>query len=336
MKPFIPDKAFVDPRSLKYEDGQRIIENLKNYQVPIFHSRKVEIEGNSKKEDYLKAKKTVYVTVNKQKKLRVCRPSADYQFALTSSCPGHCEYCYLQTTQGEKPYMKIYVNIDEIIDVIKEHIDKHLPDITTFECGSITDPVALEHITHSLARIVDFFGRQPNGRLRIITKFDNIDTLLSAKHHKHTKFRVSLNTEYIIKTFEHRTSSLEERIRVAKKVSQAGYPIGFIIAPIVIYEQWKEDYTDLIQQLSDLFADYEEEITFELIQHRYTQTAKELILSRFPNTKLDLDDKKRQLKWGPYGKYKYVYPKEISSKMKQMMYSLIETEFKNARIEYFT
>ena len=336
MKLFIPDIAYVDPRSLKYEVGKIAIENLKKLNVPIIESRKVSIEGKSPSENYAKAKKTIYLTVNNEKKLRSCRPSANYQFSLSSSCPGHCEYCYLQTTQGEKPFMKIFVNIDEIISVIQEHIDNNLPNITTFESGSITDSIALEHLTGNLKRCIEFFGKSKNGRLRVITKYNNVDSLLDINHNKHTKFRFTVNTKYVINKFEHKTSNFNERIEAAKKIANAGYPIGFIIGPIMIYENWKNEYKELIDTLKSELGNYSEEITFELIQHRFTSTAKELILTRFPKTELDLNEENRQLKWGPYGKYKYVYPKEESNEMKTYISELINSSFKNATIEYFT
>lgn len=74
--------------------------------------------------------------------------------------------------------MKVFVNIEEILDVIEEHINSNLPNIISFECGSITDPVALDHLTGNLKRCIDFFGKSQNGRLRVITKFDNIDSFL--------------------------------------------------------------------------------------------------------------------------------------------------------------
>lgn len=143
MKLFLPDIAYVDPRILKYNIGKKAIVYLENLNVPIIKSKKVLIEGKSPVENYVKAKKTIYITLNSQKKFKSCKPSADYQFSLSSSCPGHCEYCYLQTTQGEKPFMKVFVNIDDILTVIQEHINNNLPSITTFESGSITDPVVL-------------------------------------------------------------------------------------------------------------------------------------------------------------------------------------------------
>ncbi|CAH2214291.1 spore photoproduct lyase [Tepidibacter aestuarii] len=335
MKNFIPDKAYVDPRALKYDVGQIAINHLKELNIPIEQSRKVLIDGKNASENYSKSKKTIYITVNKQKKLRPCKPSADYQFSLSSSCPGHCEYCYLQTTQGEKPFMKLFVNIDEILDVINDHIDKN-SNITTFECGSITDPVALEHLTGNLKKCIEFFSKSENGRLRVITKYDNIDSFLNINHSNHTKFRFSINTRYVIDNFEHNTSSFDERINASKKIASSNYPLGFIIAPIMIYDNWKDEYKELILKLKEELKDYNNPITFELIQHRFTSTAKELILTRFPNTKLDLDEENRQLKWGPYGKFKYVYPKEKSSEIKEYISKLIYDNFENSTIEYFT
>lgn len=202
MKLFIPDKVFIDPRSLEYDVGKFAKEQLKKLNIPIIEARKVSIIGTSSSENYAKAKKTIYLTVNNEKKLRPCRPSADYQFALSSSCPGHCEYCYLQTTQGEKPFMKVFVNIDEILAVIQAHIDENLPNITYFESGSITDSIALEHLTGNLKKCIEYFANSEKGRLRVITKYDNVDSFLDVDHNKHTKFRFSINTRYVINKFE--------------------------------------------------------------------------------------------------------------------------------------
>ena len=332
----MPSKAFIDPKSQEYEVGRYAKNKLQELNVPIVESKKVIIQGQSPIENYVESKRTIYLTVSREKKLRPCSPSADYQFSLSSSCPGHCEYCYLQTTQGEKPYMKVFVNIEEILEVIQKHIDDHLPEITYFECGSITDPIALEHLTGNLKRCIEYFANIENGRLRIATKYANIDSFLNINHKAHTKFRFSINTKYVINQFEHNTASFHERLEAARKIAYAGYPIGFIIAPIMIYDHWEEEYRELLEELKLQLGDYKERITFELIQHRFTNAAKELILKRFPKTELDLDEEKRQLKWGPYGKFKHVYPKEQSEELKDYISDLIIENFNNAEIQYFT
>ncbi|MGH4051396.1 MAG: spore photoproduct lyase [Clostridium sp.] len=336
MKLFIPDIAYIDPKILKYESSKKTIEYLEKLNVPIINSKKVVIDSGSPEKNYSTAKKTILFTTNGQKKLVSCKPSADYQFSLSSSCPANCEYCYLQTTQGEKPFMKIFLNVDEILENIQTYIDANLPKLTFFECASITDPVALEHLSGNLKRCIEFFGESSKGRLRLVTKFDDVNSFLSLKHNKHTKFRFTLNSRYVIDNFEHNTSTFSERIDAVKKIADAGYPIGFIIAPIMIYENWKQEYKELFENLKIALVDYHEEISFELIQHRFTKAAKELIVQRFKKTKLDMDEEKRKLKWGPYGKFKYVYLKPESDEIKKYISELINNNFDQAIIEYFT
>lgn len=336
MPLFVPDRAYVDPRALKYEETGDIIKKLRDLNVPVINSRNVEINCDTALKNYVKSKKTVYITINNQKKLSPCSPSADFQFSITSSCPGLCEYCYLQTTQGEKPYIKIFININEILNVVQSHIDKRLPQITTFEVSSISDPVSVEHLTGNLKRCIEYFSALKNGKLRVVTKYDNVDSFLDIKHNGNTKFRFSINSRYVINNFEHNTSSFEERIDAARKIGNAGYPLGFIVAPIMIYEGYEAEYRELFEMLGGKLHDYKNDISFELIQHRFTKTAKDLILQRFPGTMLDMEEEKRLLKWGPYGKFKYVYPKEKSNYIKEYISSLIEDNFEKYTIEYFT
>jgi len=69
---------------------------------------------------------------------------------------------------------------------------------------------------------------------------------------------------------------------------------------------------------------------------RFTAAAKELILQRFPNTRLDMDEEKRSLKWERFGRYKYVYPKEQAEEIRGYLTSQILEKFPEARIQYFT
>ncbi|MGQ0519457.1 spore photoproduct lyase family protein, partial [Bacillus sp. D-CC] len=55
----------------------------------------------------------------------------------------------------------------------------------------------------------------------------------------------SNNSRYVIKNFEPGTSPFEERIEAARKVAGAGYPLGFIVAPLYMHEGWEEGYREL-------------------------------------------------------------------------------------------
>lgn len=342
MKLFSPDRVIFEPKSLEYPLGKKIYDYFEGTSTEILKAplQKVSsiIPGTTEGQRYASGKRTLVVAVKKSLKFDICKPSADFEFSLVTGCPASCEYCYLYTTQSSKPYLKTYVNLEEIFDSIKSHVAQNKKEVTTFEVASAGDPLAIEHITGSLARTIEFFGTLDNARLRVVTKFSNVEPLLNLKHNRRTRFRVSINSRYVIKNFEHNTASFEERIEAASKLAAAGYPIGFIVAPIMIYEGWKEEYSELFEKLQSKINTHElvEPVTFELIQHRFTPVAKKFILERFPNTSLDMDESKRTLKWGKFGRYKYVYPKEDAAEMKRYFTSLIEEKLPQARIEYFT
>lgn len=341
MKPYMPDRVFFEPDATEYPLGRKLLDYFSSAGIKIIKTSiqnvHRNIPGENEQEKYSAAKKTIVVRVKKSLSFDVCKPSADFEFPLVTNCPGNCEYCYLQSTQGQKPYLTIYVNIDEILAAVLKHIEKNGNKLTTFEVASTGDPLSLEHLTGSLSKTIEFFGSLDNGRLRVVTKFDNADLLLHLKHNGHTRFRVSINSRYVINTFEHGTSGFDQRINSASKISLAGYPLGFIVAPIMIYPDWKKEYAELFDLLKQQVKyEAEQPLTFELIQHRFTSTAKGFILNRFPHTKLDMDETRRSMKWGKYGRFKYVYPRETANEIKTYLSALIMERFPDAVIEYFT
>ena len=85
------------------------------------------------------------------------------------------------------------------------------------------------------------------------------------------------------------------------------------MAPIYIHDGWEEGYKELFEKLdAALDEGVRHDITFELIQHRFTKPTKRVIEKNYPKTKLELDEEKRRYKWGRYGIGKYIYQKTKS------------------------
>ncbi|UKS30746.1 spore photoproduct lyase [Paenibacillus sp. HWE-109] len=338
---FVPELVYFEPDAMNYPKGQRIYEWAKQQGLEIHmttsHNQIRDLPGDSELEKYKIAKRTLVVGLRKTLKFETSKPSAEYAIPIATGCMGHCHYCYLQTTMGAKPYIRVYVNMDDILGASKQYIEEREPEITRFEAACTSDPVGLEHISGSLKELIEFMGQQEHGRLRFVTKYHHVDSLLDAKHNKHTRFRFSVNADYVIKNFEPGTSKFHERIEAAGKVAHAGYPLGFIIAPIIWHEGWEEGYAMLLERLhKELPADAASDLTFEMIQHRFTRTAKNIIEKRYPKTKLEMDEEKRKYKWGKYGKGKYVYKDEQANTLREFITEQIFDKFPQAKIEYFT
>ena len=191
---------------------------------------------------------------------------------------------------------------------------------TIFEGSATSDPVPVEPYTHALAKSIEYFGKDPDTRFRFVTKFTDIDTLLHLKHNGHTEIRFSINTDTVIESYEHATPRAKQRIEAARKVMKAGYPVGFLIAPVFIYPHWKEDYLMLIKMLKDFLPQegLNYPVTFEIISHRFTPTAKNHILQVFEESQLPMDESERTYKYGQFGYGKYVYPKETIAEIKEL------------------
>ncbi|WP_077356286.1 spore photoproduct lyase [Virgibacillus halodenitrificans] len=341
VKPFVPQLVYVEPKALDYPLGKQLIKKFEGMGIEIrettSHNQIRNLPGDNHFQKYRTAKSTLVVGLRKTLKFDTSKPSAEYAIPFATGCMGHCHYCYLQTTMGSKPYIRTYVNVEEIFEAAEEYMKERAPEPTRFEASCTSDIVGIDHLTHTLKRAIEYFGESEHGQLRFVTKFAHVDHLLDAKHNGKTRFRFSINAEYIIKYFEPGTSRLNERIEAAVKIAEAGYPLGFIVAPIYLHDGWQEGYKEMFEKLeAALPSSAKKDLTFELIQHRFTKPAKRVIQENYPMTKLELDESKRKWKWGRYGIGKYVYTNEEQEDIKDTLGSYIHTYFPEARIEYFT
>lgn len=334
---FKPKQVLFEKDALEYPLGKEIYDKFKkeNIQIVKLNANRVpSIKSDDLKEKYSKAKQTLVIGVRRSFKFQTCKPSAHYQLPLVTGCMGQCEYCYLNTRFGNKPYIRTYVNVEEILNQAKKYIEK-MEGITIFEGAATSDPLPVEPYTHGLQKSIDYFSRIHNARFRFVTKYDNINSLLDLDHKGHTTIRFSLNTEKIIKNHEHFTSSAKNRIEAASKIYKAGYPLGFIIAPVFLYDGWKNEYRKLIEDISKVIEpNNSNDITFEVISHRYTLKAKEVITKIFPNTILPMKEKDRKFKYGQFGYGKYMYTKEQINEIEEFFTKEISRIFTDKSIKY--
>ena len=336
---YIPTRILFEKGSMNYEIGKKIYQRFitnKNVDLIELQGNKImeHIPGDNPPETYKEGKNTLVVGIKKGLKFQTCKPSAHYQLPLLSGCIGHCQYCYLNTNLGDKPYMRINVNVEEILAQAEQYILERQPEITIFEGSATSDPVPVEPYSNLLKTAIEYFGNSSHGRFRFVTKYTEIDSLLDADHQGHTEIRFTLNTDQVINKYEKRTPSMAKRIEASIKVIQAGYPMGYLIAPVFLYENWQEDYQKLLLQLRErLPGKLLHPLTFEIISHRYTSRAKEVINEVFPENELPMSEEDRSYKYGQFGYGKYVYPKDKLSEVSAFFQKEIATIFKDLDIE---
>jgi len=353
---FVPRRIFFEERALEYDLGIELYHRLARGWLPegaarvevgVLPSRgripRCDAPGEAGTEDwtpeqraYVGAKRTLVFAVRRKAPFATCRPSADYQLPLVSSCPGLCEYCYLQTTLGVRPYVRAYVNVDEILGWADEYIRGRAPRVTVFEGSATSDPVPVEPYTGALAKAIEFFGKRDFARFRFATKFTDVRSLLRADHRGHTRVRFSVNAVRVIETYERGTPGLSARVEAARMMAAAGYPIGFLIAPVFVDADWRHAYLDMLDSIAGAVDSLRsgEPMTFEVITHRFTPRARSLILARRPHSRLPMEAEGRKRRMGQFGYIKYVYGKDILLEVEEFFRREVASRFPRAVIEY--
>jgi len=344
FKAWMPKRVVFTPDAMNEQYGQQIYERALslNLNVELLKNNRITgLRGETERETYKIAKNTLAV-VNAPKgafNLRPIPPSADWQFHLAEGCPAHCQYCYLAGSLQGPPAIRVFANLPAILENTVKF--ERLNQITSFEASCYTDPLSLEHITGGLAETIRYFGQRPNSHLRFVTKFDDVEQLLHLPHNGRTRFRCSLNADFVAKRLEGGTPNVAARIQALRKMAMpqlrggGGYPVGVVLAPIMPIAGWEEAYTELFNQIEQNL-DFDYDLTFELITHRFTPGSKEILMGWYPNTSLDMDEAARTTKRNKFGGIKYVYSKEQMQLMKKFFEYQIGSRFPTAKILYWT
>ena len=343
-KLWMPRQVLFTPEALEQPFGQQIHERVKKLNLPVTvlkNNRLTGLQGATERETYKLAKTTLAIVNAPASAMRLqpIPPSADWQFHLAKGCPAHCQYCYLAGSLSGAPVIRAFANLPEIL---QSTIPYQQPGInTSFEASCYTDPLSIEHLTGSLSESIRFFGQQSNAHLRIVSKFDAVEPLLALDHNGSTRTRLSLNAYPISKRMEGGTSSVTERIAALRKLALpkvaggGGYPIGVVLAPIMPIENWREHYGELLNDLAAQL-NFDTDLTFELITHRFTPGSKEVLLDWYPNTSLEMDEESRAVKRNKFGGLKYVYTTDTMKQLRSFLEGEIRSKFPQAKILYWT
>ena len=338
-----PKRALITAASLEHPHTETIRARLDELNVPttLLRGNAVRgIKGESEQETYRRAKSTLVVAVAppSQFKLQPIPPSADYQFHLAQGCPAHCQYCYLAGSLGGPPLTRLYANLDEILANLSRYLEPGRE--VSFEVSCYTDPLALEHLSGSLSACIEHFGKLEDATLRYVSKFSNIEPFLDLEHSGNTRARASINAAPV-ERLEGGTAPVRERLNAVRQLALpkerggGDYPVGLVIAPIMPGENWREEYTKLFEEIQTAL-DFDCDLTFELITHRFTPKSKTVLQGWYPATKLDLEESSRSVKRNKFGGTKYVYPKNVMSELRDFFEEELSRRFPKAEILYWT
>lgn len=306
---FKPKAIYYEKAIEGYELGKELLEKYKDVEkIEIENHNNIEEMRRKSNKEFAQMKKNLIIGVRKTHKFAENHKVSDYLVPYTSSgCTAACMYCYLVCNYNKCAYLRLFVNREQMLDKIIKTAEKSEKELT-FEIGSNSDLILENSITNNLVWTIENFIKSKKGMLTFPTKFDMVDPILSLNHQGRIIVRISVNPEEIINKVEFGTSRLKGRIEAINKLSEAGYKIGILIAPVIFMENWKELYLKLIQRLSsELTEKVKKEVFFEIIFMTYSYVHTKINEEAFPNS-VNLYNK--ELMTGR-GKGKYWYKQNI-------------------------
>ncbi|MGY1652312.1 SPL family radical SAM protein [Geodermatophilus sp. SYSU D01119] len=348
-----PKRVLVTRSAAERPHGQRVLSRLEAAGVDAIEllpgDRLPSLRGDDDRAAFMAAKDTMALVVPppSKRKLQPIPPSADFRLDLAEGCPAHCQYCYLAGSLSGPPITRVWADLDEVLEGLDDYVGRGTitsgtlergGEGTTFEASCYTDPLAIEHLTGGLSRMVEHFGTHawPGPvQLRATTKFDDVAGLLDLPHGGRTRLRFSVNATAVDRRFEGATAKVPARLRALAAVAAAGYPVGVTIAPIMPVEGWREQYAELLDGIAAAVP-AGHDLTVECITHRFTPGSKETLLDWYPRTKLDMDESRRTTKRGKFGSVKHVYPRETMAELRGWFEREVAERLPGARLLYWT
>lgn len=331
---FIPEGIYYEEVIENYELGKKLLDKYKDVPKTIIENHN-NIEEMRKKEnsEFARMKKNLIIGTRKTHKYVPNHKVSDFLVPYTSSgCTAMCMYCYLVCNYNKCAYLRLFVNREQMLEKIIKTANKEDRNLT-FEIGSNSDLILENTITENLVWTIENFKNSQKGMLTFPTKFNMVDPILNLDHQGKIIVRMSVNPEEIINKVEFGTSRLDKRIDAINKLADADYKIGILIAPIILVDNWKVLYEDLLKELAEkLSLKAKSKVFFELIFMTYSYIHKMINQDAFPNA-INLYDKDLMT---VRGKGKYAYKQQIREEGEEFFKEMLYKYFTNNKIVYFS
>jgi spore photoproduct lyase len=328
------DAVYYEPGALEYELGQKLREKYADLTWTAIESHnKIPEFSSAENRDFQKLKRHLVIGLRKTHRYVPNFKVSDYLVPYTSSgCRAMCLYCYLVCNYNKCSYLRLFVNREQMLGKLLK-IDSESLRPLTFEIGSNSDLVQENMITGNLPWTIEKFAEQGHGSLTFPTKFDMVEALLGLEHGGKTIFRMSVNPPEIIRRIELGTSPLASRIQALNSMRAAGYPVGLLIAPVILVPDWKLRYRELIDILAEsLSGEVKRSGFIEIILMTYSYVQNAINTEAFPDLTQPFD---RELMTGR-GNGKYCYRTDARAEAEEFLRGEIAHKLDNMPILYIS
>ena len=250
-----------------------------------------------------------------KRKSMIIRPSGRSTDFISPSfgygCLYNCSYCYMKRHKAKG--LSVAKNTGDILTAVNNHAyftpvnkpNQTHPTYTTYDI-SCNEDFALHAKHHQWEKIFEFFRDHPIAMGSFATKYVN-PNLTTYDPQGKIRIRFSLMPQRMSTLHEPHTTSIIDRIKAIDAFVDAGYDVHVNFSPVILYKNWKEDYTDLFNMLND-YVEYKKQVLAEVIFLTHNESKHLANMENHPETEKYLwVPKLQEVKTSQYGGKNYRY-----------------------------
>ncbi|HOE63361.1 MAG TPA: radical SAM protein [Candidatus Sumerlaeota bacterium] len=285
------ERVFVEKGCEDIAYAQQMLGRLSNTPAEIIPNIKDFLaQSTAEPSKIAQGKRTLLLMKNRGRFLKTC-PGTKHHLCCgyltlhhAAGCPLDCSYCILQAYLNN-PFIVYYVNENDMLAELREIFAQAKNSILRFGTGEFTDSLALEPIARTTELFLPLLREFPNVFLEVKTKAADISPILGMEPRRQIIFAWSLNPQRIIDAEESGAASLDERLKAAQIIQEAGYPVAFHFDPLLRFEGWEEEYEGVVKKLAEA-VDLSRVFWVSLGVFRFPPSLKNIIQERFPQNRL--------------------------------------------------
>jgi spore photoproduct lyase len=249
-------------------------------------------------------------------------------------CLFNCTYCYMKRHLSEG--LTVAQNTGEILTAVNNHSyfyadaqkpNQTHPEYMTYDI-SCNEDFALHAKYHSWRQVFEFFKEHPIAMGTLATKTVP-HQFLDYNPEGKIRIRFSLMPQSIADKLEPNTAKIIDRIQAINTFIDAGYDIHINFSPVVVYEGWEQEYTDLFRLVNENVSEANKATVFSEViflthnegKHHYN------VENNLPGEELLWTPENQEEKTSQYGgknlRYNYKVKKQYIDKFKEIHSSII-------------
>ncbi len=302
---FLPTlrQLIISPAARKLNTARQIIRRAKKLEIPVITEQTGETIDSS---DYSE-KRLLYLHSQKKKLINEWKAHprlpdrSEWCLKPVEGCNFDCHYCYLQNYL-ERPLPNASVNYQALREQTASLLEQRKNRY--FSLGELSDGLFLEPLLKILPEIWELFSDCPESHLEVRTKSGRTATVINnLTRLENVTFTWTLSPLKITRQIELQSASLPTRLEAVKRLQSAGFHCGLRLDPILLTEDWKENYKKLISRCAQKLEIAELDFII-LGTFRFPPGLDTIILDRFEQP----DFIRSEFVKGPDGKYRYPRP----------------------------